>query len=139
MDTVRRVRAARGAVNMSLDDFASAIGVGRQTLVRIENGSRKPRDHEYQHMADVSGLPLGFFYADLKAVLNGPEDPTLSERIAALEDAVSSLRAAMVSLAAGNVQRTQEQLETPDTGRQGERPGERRGGLPRPAPTRPRR
>jgi hypothetical protein len=47
-----------------------AIGMGRQTLVRIENGSREPKDHEYEAMARVSGLPLGFFHAeDLDAVL----------------------------------------------------------------------
>jgi len=46
---------------MSLEKFASAIGMGRSTLVRIENGSREPDEAEYAAMARESGLPLGFF------------------------------------------------------------------------------
>jgi transcriptional regulator with XRE-family HTH domain len=87
VDKVRRVRAARGSLNFSLDQFAEAIGIGRQTLVRIENGTRDPKPHEYTAMAEATGLPVEFFTApDLHAALSGAGDrPTLAERVADLE------------------------------------------------------
>lgn len=122
---VRRVRAARGAVNMSLDDFAAAIGMGRQTLIRTENGTRSPRDHELEAMAEVSGLPLGFFLAeDLDVALNGAGEPKLRERVALLESQVTELRAAIVALSADSLRRTREQQERDETDQPEERPEE---------------
>lgn len=70
---------------MSLDDFAKAIGVGRQTLVRIEGGERTPRDHEYERMAAVSGLPLAFFYIDdLDSALGAPQQPVVNSIVSDL-------------------------------------------------------
>lgn len=93
METVRRVRAARGSLNQSLDEFADAIGIGRQTLVRIENGSREPKPHEYEAMARVSGLPIEFFTVrDLRAALAGADlTPTLAERVGAVEQRVEQM------------------------------------------------
>lgn len=87
MDTVQRVRAARGSVNQSLDDFAKAVGIGRQTLVRIESGQRELKPHEEEAMARVSGLPIEFFrVADLHDALAGSDQaPSLAERVAQLE------------------------------------------------------
>lgn len=98
VDVIKRVRAARGAVNMSLDDFAAAIGVGRQTLIRIENGTRTPRDHEYEQMAGVSGLPLGFFYGDLDDALGGRAELRMSDQLERQAKELSELREALASL-----------------------------------------
>lgn len=62
----RRVRAARAYAGMSLDQMAAALGVGRQTLVRIERGERKPKRMELREMAAISGLPVEFFSADFR-------------------------------------------------------------------------
>jgi transcriptional regulator with XRE-family HTH domain len=62
----RRVRAARAYAGMSLDRMAAALGVGRQTLVRIERGERKPKRMELREMAAISGLPVEFFSADFR-------------------------------------------------------------------------
>lgn len=84
MEQSRRVRAARGSVNQSLDEFAAAIGVGRGTLVRIEAGTRTAKPHELAAMADVSGLPLAFFtVADLHDALG--EAPPEEDRLTRLE------------------------------------------------------
>jgi len=81
-EMIRRVRAARGAVNLSLGKFAKAIGVGRMTLVRVENGSRDPRENELRAMARVSHLPYGFFTApDLDAVLGDAAEHAPGDRI----------------------------------------------------------
>lgn len=84
---------------MSLDEFAPAIGIGRGTLVRIENGTRNAKDHELEAMARVSGLPLAFFTTpDLHAALD-EESPApdqlahLEERVAELADKLDQLQA----------------------------------------------
>lgn len=103
------MRAARGAVNMSLDKFADAIGMGRSTLVRIENGSRTPERHEYERMAEVSGLPLGFFVTDdLTGVLDGYDVPGLQDRVATLEDQITELATGLAAVAADSVRHTRE-------------------------------
>ncbi|MCW3018612.1 MAG: hypothetical protein JWN10_920 [Solirubrobacterales bacterium] len=61
MDSGKRARAARGAVNLSLDKFAKAIGVGRNTVIANESGERTLKRHEIDRMAEVSGLPVEFF------------------------------------------------------------------------------
>ena len=87
-----RVRAARGAKNMSLDAFATAVQIGRTTLLRIESGDRAPKDHEIVRMAKASELPVAFFTVpDLDAALGGLEDPNLGERVEALEHRLDAL------------------------------------------------
>jgi transcriptional regulator with XRE-family HTH domain len=122
MDTIRRVRAARGSLNLSLDDFADAIGIGRQTLIRIENGSREPKPHEYEAMARVTGLPLEFFTTvDLSAALAGADQqPTLAKRVDELEAQVARLAgerqellAEMARMAAAAVRRALESGDLP--------------------------
>jgi transcriptional regulator with XRE-family HTH domain len=123
VDVIQRVRAARGAVNKSLDDFANAIGIGRQTLIRIESGSRTPRDHEYEAMAAVSGLPLAFFYIeDLDAVLEGHEDPSLRDEVNELREDVVQLQAGLVAATADILQHARELEELRDKDRPQQRP-----------------
>lgn len=85
---IQRVRAARGSLNQSLDDFAETLDLGRSTLVRIESGKRKPKHYELERMAAASGLPLGFFTVpDLHLALGTWEDrdPAIAEKVEALE------------------------------------------------------
>lgn len=102
---------------MSLDEFAKAIDVGRSTLVRTEAGSRTPNDSELQRIAKVSGLPVGFFKADLEAVLAGHEEPGITDRVADLEAQVTELRAGLATLAADNLRRAAERSAQDETGR----------------------
>lgn len=89
----KRVRAARGAVNMSLDDFADAIHIGRSTLIRIENGSRAPEDHELAEMARVSGFPREFFNVpDLNVALGAEADESLRARVEEIAADLADLR-----------------------------------------------
>ena len=137
VDATQRVRAARGAKNMSLDEFADAIGIGRQTLIRIENGSRTPRDHEYEKMADVSGLPLAFFYVDLDVALGGPPpgaNPIVSDLTARMGEAekaatrqgqeLEDLRVALTELQIVVHEHARAIEELRDTDHQTERPEE---------------
>lgn len=69
---------------MSLTKFAKAMAVGRNTIIKNENGSRMPKDHEIKRMAELSGLPLEFFTTpDLRAALVGeaPADPAVAPPI----------------------------------------------------------
>lgn len=98
---------------MSLDSFAAAVGMGRSTLVRVENGTRDPERHELEAMSRASGLPLGFFLAeDLHTALERDAEPALADRVDQLESQISELRAAVLELAAGNLRLARTQLET---------------------------
>jgi transcriptional regulator with XRE-family HTH domain len=63
-DLTRRVRAARAYSGLSVQELATAIGVGAQTIKRIEAGRRTPRQMEVSAIADVCGLPHNWFSAD---------------------------------------------------------------------------
>lgn len=119
-----RVRAARGAVNMSLDAFAEAIEIGRSTLVRIEAGEREAERHELERMSRVSGLPLAFFVVDLEEALDGKDEPGLRERVAQLERQVRVLRDGLATLSADSLRRTREQQARGEAGPSVERQGE---------------
>jgi transcriptional regulator with XRE-family HTH domain len=55
---------------MSLTKFAKAMGVGRNTVIKNENGSREPKDAEIEAMVRLSGLPFEFFTTpDLESAL----------------------------------------------------------------------
>src|SRR5947209_15300390 len=56
-ELTRRVRAARAYSGLSVGELAAAIGVGAQTVKRIEAGRRNPRQMEVWAIADVCGLP----------------------------------------------------------------------------------
>lgn len=92
VDYVERVRAARGAKNLSLTKFAAQIGMGRSTLVRIEQGVREPEYDEYVAMARVSGLPLAFFTApDLGEALGQAGAEVGASEVSALREAIAEL------------------------------------------------
>lgn len=77
----RRVRAARALAGLSVKDLAIGLdepGLGERTLGKIEAGERVAQRSELQRIADVCGLPYGFFTVDLSAALGGEpgEEPT---------------------------------------------------------------
>ena len=110
---------------MSLDKFADAVGIGRSTLVRIENGTRTPERHEYEAMAQVSGMPLGFFLVkDLDEVLDGADDPTLQARVVDLEEQIRELVAGLAAVSADSARHTRELQALLDKDRREERLGE---------------
>jgi transcriptional regulator with XRE-family HTH domain len=69
----RRLRAARGYADMSQPELAKHFGWSRSTIVRIEDGKRNLKDYELRRIADVCGLPVGFFWVDFQcATDSGP-------------------------------------------------------------------
>jgi transcriptional regulator with XRE-family HTH domain len=60
-EEARRVRAARAYADMTLDELAAAAGLGRMTIIRLENGTT-PLGRKYLlTIADATGLPTEFF------------------------------------------------------------------------------
>jgi transcriptional regulator with XRE-family HTH domain len=62
-EVAKRVRAARAYAGLSIPRLADELGVGLQTIKRIEAGHRSPRRYELWGIADICGLPSGFFEA----------------------------------------------------------------------------
>jgi len=54
-----RVRSAREAVGMTQQALASAAGIGRVTLVRIEKGEQSPRYETLMALGKALGRPFG--------------------------------------------------------------------------------
>jgi DNA-binding XRE family transcriptional regulator len=55
----RRIRDARQTAGMTQQDLASAAGIGRVTLVRIEKGEQSPRYETLAALAKALGRPFG--------------------------------------------------------------------------------
>jgi transcriptional regulator with XRE-family HTH domain len=68
-ETARRVRAARAYAGLSVNALANRIGLGLQTIKRIECGKRTARVFELWAIAEACELPREFFEMDLD-VLN---------------------------------------------------------------------
>ncbi|MEA2494926.1 MAG: Helix-turn-helix domain [Thermoleophilaceae bacterium] len=69
-ETTRRVRAARAYAGLSVQDLADQIGLGLQTIKRIESGKRTARKFELWAIAEACGLPREFFDVDLDLLTN---------------------------------------------------------------------
>jgi transcriptional regulator with XRE-family HTH domain len=69
-ETARRVRAARAYAGLSVNELAEQIGLGLQTVKRIENGKRGALTHELWAIAQACGLPREFFDLDLDLLSN---------------------------------------------------------------------
>jgi transcriptional regulator with XRE-family HTH domain len=65
VETARRVRAARAYAGLSVNELASRIGLGLQTIKRIESGKRSARRFEVWAIAEACALPREFFEMDL--------------------------------------------------------------------------
>jgi transcriptional regulator with XRE-family HTH domain len=71
-ETARRVRAARAYAGISVTELAQHLGLGLQTIKRIECGKRAARRFEVWAIADACGLPHEFFELDFE-VMGSPE------------------------------------------------------------------
>jgi transcriptional regulator with XRE-family HTH domain len=60
-ELARRVRAARAYAGLSVRDLADTIGIGLQTIKRIEAGTRAPRKMEIWAIAEACELPREWF------------------------------------------------------------------------------
>lgn len=54
-----RIRQLREAARMTQEKLAAAAGIGRVTLVRIENGEQSPRYETLVALAGALGRPVG--------------------------------------------------------------------------------
>src|SRR6476661_8134546 len=79
-EVARRVRAARAYAGLSVNELAAKIGLGLQTIKRIESGKRTARRFEIWAIAEACCLPREFFEIDLEL---------LSRRAAALQEALA--------------------------------------------------
>lgn len=96
-ETARRVRAARAYAGMSVNELANRIGLGLQTIKRIECGKRSARRFELWAIAEACGLPREFFEIDLEllnrqASLLNDTLARVDERLARLERATERNR-----------------------------------------------
>jgi transcriptional regulator with XRE-family HTH domain len=64
-EVARRVRAARILSGLTVGELGDLIGLGIQTIKRIEAGRRNARRYELWAIADACGVPREFFEADL--------------------------------------------------------------------------
>lgn len=60
-ETARRVRAARAYCGLTASALAEQLGMGVQTIKRIEAGRRSVRPYEVIAIAEACGLPRAFF------------------------------------------------------------------------------
>ena len=67
-----RVRALRESAGFTQDTLAQAAGIGRVTLVRLENGKHTPKLGTLRAIAQVLGQPV-------EDLLTGPDDPGMME------------------------------------------------------------
>jgi transcriptional regulator with XRE-family HTH domain len=82
IEVARRVRAARAYAGLSVNELAGRIGLGLQTIKRIESGKRTARRFEVWAIAEACNLPREFFEIDLDL---------LSRRAAALQEALAKV------------------------------------------------
>jgi transcriptional regulator with XRE-family HTH domain len=58
----RRIRGKRRALDLTEDDLAKAVGVGRDTIEDYERASvRVPSDHLIK-LADILGVSVSYFF-----------------------------------------------------------------------------
>jgi transcriptional regulator with XRE-family HTH domain len=65
-EIARRVRAARAYAGLSVAELANRVGLGLQTIKRIESGKRNARPFEVWAIAEACELPREFFDLDFQ-------------------------------------------------------------------------
>lgn len=71
----KRIRAARGYSGWTrAEDLATAVGMGRTTLLKTEKGDREAKHWELVAIAELCGVPRGFFTADWDQAFADDED-----------------------------------------------------------------
>lgn len=125
------LRAAFAYADLSRPGRAKALGVGPRHVTRYESGETPVPMERWEGVIEATGVPAWFFDTGFE-VPPEPVEPTVAERVEALEgkldtlrpadvaERLTALRAAVLELAAGNLEQTRRLLERPDTGRQQE-------------------
>jgi transcriptional regulator with XRE-family HTH domain len=67
-----RLRLARIAAGLDVDDIARAIGVSKRTYQRLEDGSRQVRPLELTAIAQLTGQDVEFFGASPDRQVEAP-------------------------------------------------------------------
>jgi transcriptional regulator with XRE-family HTH domain len=73
VEVARRVRAARAYAQLTVGELADRIGLGAQTIKRIEAARRNPRLHEVWAIAEACGLPRAFFELQFSGLIDRAE------------------------------------------------------------------
>jgi transcriptional regulator with XRE-family HTH domain len=89
-EVARRVRAGRTYAGLSVAELAESIGLGVQTIKRIEAGRRSARRYEIWAIAEACDLPRQFFEAEFQELFNHSEMTSaflrsIDERLARME------------------------------------------------------
>jgi transcriptional regulator with XRE-family HTH domain len=92
-ETARRVRAARAYAGLSVSELANRIGLGLQTIKRIESGKRTARRFEIWAIGEACGLPREFFEMDLE--LLNRQATVAQETLARVEERLARIERAM--------------------------------------------
>jgi transcriptional regulator with XRE-family HTH domain len=98
-ELARRIRAARTYAGFAVHELAERVGLGAQTIKRIEAGRRSVRRFEIWAIAEACGLPREFFEIDF-AEMAAREEATVAmltridARLAGLEDRLRTGQAA---------------------------------------------
>lgn len=111
-DVARRVRAARAYAGLSVRELADSIGIGVQTIKRIEAGSRAPRTMEIWAIAEVCGLPNEWFELDVEALARYAADA--SSLLARVEQRLARIEAQLGITTTNGTRSRGEGNRTPD-------------------------
>ncbi|MEA2483117.1 MAG: Helix-turn-helix domain [Thermoleophilaceae bacterium] len=90
-ELARRVRAGRTYAQLSVAELAERIGMGAQTIKRIESGRRAARRHEVWGIAEACGLPRAFYEVDFEFLLEKAE--AVTEVLSRIDDRLARLEA----------------------------------------------
>lgn len=85
-----RLRAARGYSGLDQRALAAKLGISLTTLSRMENAKTRVPDEDAYRYVEACGVPRWFIEHGFSAPAV-PEEPTLAERIEALEGQVATL------------------------------------------------
>lgn len=90
-ERARRLRAARVYLGKKHEDVRKETGISETTISRIENAKTAPDARQVETLINAyEGVPLWFFEHGFEAQ-PVPEEPTLVERVEALEGQMATL------------------------------------------------
>jgi transcriptional regulator with XRE-family HTH domain len=72
-----KIRQARVIANISQEDLAKIVGIGRNSMIETEKGRREVSISELKIIAEATGKPLSFFLEDepeIKVATNHSKD-----------------------------------------------------------------
>ena len=94
MEVARRVRAARAYAGLSVAELADRLGMGVQTIKRVESARRAARRFELAAIAEACELPRAFFEVDFDDLCG--EATAQRELLTRIEDRLNRLEQALL-------------------------------------------